>query len=168
MISSAAHGYGTCEIDWTQALYSVPVKLYVISIFFFNFFVPLFVIVFTYVSIIRTVNSSHKSSRGGDISERQRKIERSITRVKLSPHKFPLIIKPKTDAERYVFMYVWYCVSRSRSPSFCVLPSCWPGPRMQSFPCGPPGVTKYPNSTASWPASLPSQRVSTIRLSTLA
>uniref|UniRef100_A0A8C2ATL5 Opsin 6, group member b n=1 Tax=Cyprinus carpio TaxID=7962 RepID=A0A8C2ATL5_CYPCA len=81
--SYRAHGYGTCEIDWTQALYSVPVKLYVISIFFFNFFVPLFVIVFTYVSIIRTVNSSHKSSRGGDISERQRKIERSITRVSL-------------------------------------------------------------------------------------
>uniref|UniRef100_A0A671RJ38 Opsin 6, group member b n=1 Tax=Sinocyclocheilus anshuiensis TaxID=1608454 RepID=A0A671RJ38_9TELE len=69
--SYRAHGYGTCEIDWTQALYSVPVKLYVISIFFFNFFVPLFVIVFTYVSIIR------------DISERQRKIERSITRVSL-------------------------------------------------------------------------------------
>ncbi|XP_052436758.1 opsin 6, group member b [Carassius gibelio] len=81
--SYRARGYGTCEIDWMQALYSVPVKLYVISIFLFNFFVPLFVIVFTYVSIIRTVNSSHKSSRGGDISERQRKIERSITRVSL-------------------------------------------------------------------------------------
>ncbi|KAF4102291.1 opsin 6, group member b [Onychostoma macrolepis] len=81
--SYRARRYGTCEIDWMQALYSAPVKLYVISIFFFNFFVPLFVIVFTYVSIIRTVNSSHKSSRGGDISERQRKIERSITRVSL-------------------------------------------------------------------------------------
>ncbi|XP_018973057.2 opsin 6, group member b [Cyprinus carpio] len=70
--SYRARGYGTCEIDWKQALYSVPVKLYVMSIFFFNFFVPLFVIVFTYVSIIRTVNSA-----------RQRKIERSITRVSL-------------------------------------------------------------------------------------
>ncbi|XP_051723774.1 opsin 6, group member b isoform X1 [Ctenopharyngodon idella] len=81
--SYRARRYGTCEIDWTRALYSVPFKLYVISIFFFNFFVPLFIIVFTYVSIIRTVNSSHKFSRGGDVSERQKKIERSITRVSL-------------------------------------------------------------------------------------
>lgn len=90
LISSAARRYGTCEIDWTRALYSVPFKLYVVSIFFFNFFVPLFIIVFTYVSIIRTVNSSHKFSRGGDVSERQKKIERSITRVKQSPYEFPL------------------------------------------------------------------------------
>ncbi|XP_052010014.1 opsin-5-like [Xyrauchen texanus] len=81
--SYRARKYGTCEIDWGQALYSVPFKLYVISIFFFNFFVPVSIIVFTYVSIIRKVNSSHKSSRGGDVSERQRKIERNITRVSL-------------------------------------------------------------------------------------
>ncbi|NP_001303879.1 opsin 6, group member b [Danio rerio] len=81
--SYRARGYGTCEIDWTRALYSIPFKLYVIGIFFFNFFVPLFIIVFAYVSIIRTVNSSHKSSQGGDVSERQKKIERSITRVSL-------------------------------------------------------------------------------------
>lgn len=78
----AARRYGTCEIDWTRAVYSVPVKLYVICIFFFNFFVPVSIIVFSYASIIRTVNSSHKCSRGGDVSERQRKIERRITRVK--------------------------------------------------------------------------------------
>ncbi|XP_051501754.1 opsin 6, group member b [Myxocyprinus asiaticus] len=81
--SYRARKYGTCEIDWGQALYSVPFKLYVISIFFFNFFVPVFIIVFTYVSIIRKVNSSHKSSQGGDVSRRQRKIERSITQVSL-------------------------------------------------------------------------------------
>ncbi|TRY84989.1 hypothetical protein DNTS_028862 [Danionella cerebrum] len=81
--SYRAQGYGTCEIDWTQALHSVPFKLYAISIFFFNFFVPLFIIVFTYVCIIRRVNSSHKFSRGGDVSERQRKMERSITRVSM-------------------------------------------------------------------------------------
>ncbi|KAG1972651.1 sec1 family domain-containing protein 1 isoform d [Pimephales promelas] len=33
-----ARRYGTCEIDWTRALYSIPFKLSVISIFFFNFF----------------------------------------------------------------------------------------------------------------------------------
>ncbi|XP_030641979.1 opsin 6, group member b [Chanos chanos] len=81
--SYRARRYGTCEIDWTQARFSVPFRLYVICIFTFNFFVPVSVIVFTYVSIIRTVNSSHKSSRGGDVSERQRKIEKSITRVSL-------------------------------------------------------------------------------------
>uniref|UniRef100_A0A8C1GMY0 Opsin 6, group member b n=1 Tax=Cyprinus carpio TaxID=7962 RepID=A0A8C1GMY0_CYPCA len=66
--SYRACGYGTCEIDWKQALYSVPVKLYVISIFFFNFFVPLFVIVFTYVSIIRTVNSARGRERLNAVS----------------------------------------------------------------------------------------------------
>ncbi|XP_065144372.2 opsin 6, group member b [Paramisgurnus dabryanus] len=81
--SYRAGRYGTCEIDWTRAVYSVPVKLYVICIFFFNFFVPVSIIVFSYVSIIRNVNSSHKCSRGGDVSERQRKIERRITRVSL-------------------------------------------------------------------------------------
>ncbi|XP_072546611.1 opsin 6, group member b [Salminus brasiliensis] len=78
-----ARRYGTCEIDWTQARFAMAVKLYVLGIFFFNFFVPITVIVFTYVSIIRMVNSSHKTSRGGEVSERQRKIERSITRVSL-------------------------------------------------------------------------------------
>ncbi|KAI4902196.1 hypothetical protein NFI96_029563, partial [Prochilodus magdalenae] len=81
--SYRARRYGTCEIDWTQARFSLPVKLYVIGIFFFNFFVPISVIVYTYVSIIRMVNSSHKASRGGDISERQKKMERNITRVSL-------------------------------------------------------------------------------------
>ncbi|XP_028830292.1 opsin 6, group member b [Denticeps clupeoides] len=75
--------YGTCEIDWAQARYSVAYRLYVITIFFFNFFIPISVIVFTYVSIMRAVNASHKSSRGGEVSERQRKIERSITQVSL-------------------------------------------------------------------------------------
>ncbi|KAL0170151.1 hypothetical protein M9458_034747, partial [Cirrhinus mrigala] len=116
LISSAARGYGTCEIDWTQAVYSVSVKLYVISIFFFNFFVPLFVIVFTYVSIIRTVNSSHKSSRGGDISNRQRKIERSITRVQSSPYEFPLIIEPKDIS---IYIRVILCFSLQVSLILC-------------------------------------------------
>ncbi|XP_036398020.1 opsin 6, group member b [Megalops cyprinoides] len=73
--------YGTCEIDWVQALVSLPYKLYVISVFLFNFFVPVVIIVFSYVSIIRTVNSSHRSTRGSQVSDRQRQMERSVTGV---------------------------------------------------------------------------------------
>ncbi|CDQ63131.1 unnamed protein product [Oncorhynchus mykiss] len=57
--------------------------LYVILIFTFNFFIPFVVIWFSYVSIIRTVNNSHKSSRGGAASERENQLERSITTVSL-------------------------------------------------------------------------------------
>ncbi|XP_046907359.1 opsin 6, group member b [Hypomesus transpacificus] len=81
--SYTSRKYGTCEIDWVQARYSVPFRLYVLLIFIFNFFIPVSTIVFSYVSIIRTVNSAHKSSKGGEISERQRQMERSITRVSL-------------------------------------------------------------------------------------
>ncbi|KAG7465617.1 hypothetical protein MATL_G00155450 [Megalops atlanticus] len=73
--------YGTCEIDWVQALVSLPYKLYVISVFLVNFFVPVVIIVFSYVSIIRMVNSSHRSTRGSQVSDRQREMERSVTRV---------------------------------------------------------------------------------------
>uniref|UniRef100_W5MTU2 Opsin 6, group member b n=1 Tax=Lepisosteus oculatus TaxID=7918 RepID=W5MTU2_LEPOC len=79
--SYRARKYGTCEIDWTRAGISLSYKCYVIGIFFFNFFVPVIIMVFSYVSIIRMVRSSHKSTRGGDVSERQRHMERSITRV---------------------------------------------------------------------------------------
>ncbi|XP_031436744.1 opsin 6, group member b [Clupea harengus] len=81
--SYKARRYGTCEIDWAQARFSVAYRLYVILIFLFNFFLPVSIIVFTYVSIMRTVSASHKSSRGGEVSERQRKIERAITQVSL-------------------------------------------------------------------------------------
>lgn len=87
----AARRYGTCEIDWAQARFSVAYRLYVILIFLFNFFLPVSVIVFTYVSIMRTVSASHKSSRGGEVSERQRKIETAITQVTPStPRRCPV------------------------------------------------------------------------------
>uniref|UniRef100_A0A8C7FMJ2 Opsin 6, group member b n=1 Tax=Oncorhynchus kisutch TaxID=8019 RepID=A0A8C7FMJ2_ONCKI len=81
--SYTARKYGTCEIDWVQARFSVSYRLYVILIFTFNFFIPFVVIWFSYVSIIRTVNNSHKSSRGGAVSERENQMERSITTVSL-------------------------------------------------------------------------------------
>ncbi|CAB1344826.1 unnamed protein product [Coregonus sp. 'balchen'] len=49
-------GYGTCEIDWAKANYSTVYKSYIISILIFCFFVPVLVMLFTYVSIINTVS----------------------------------------------------------------------------------------------------------------
>ncbi|XP_066428527.1 opsin-5-like [Eleutherodactylus coqui] len=75
--------YGTCEIDWSLATSSTPYKFYVIGIFFSGFFVPVMIMIFCYVSIIRTVHQSHRSSHGGNISRRQLTMERDITRVSL-------------------------------------------------------------------------------------
>ncbi|XP_069806454.1 visual pigment-like receptor peropsin [Dendropsophus ebraccatus] len=73
--------YGTCEIDWSLATSSTPYKFYVLGVFLSGFFIPVVIMVFCYVSIIRTVHESHRSSHGGDISQRQLMIEREITRV---------------------------------------------------------------------------------------
>ncbi|KAM4690080.1 opsin-5-like [Rhinophrynus dorsalis] len=73
--------YGTCEIDWTQATSSTAYKCYVIGVFLWGFFIPVTIMVFCYVSIIRTVHASHRTSRGGEISQRQLTMERDITRV---------------------------------------------------------------------------------------
>ncbi|KAM6973272.1 opsin 6, group member b [Aplochiton taeniatus] len=81
--SYRAGKYGTCEIDWAQAMFSVPYRLFVVGLLFTNFFIPVSVIVFSYVSIIRTIASSHKNSRGGEASERQKQIERRITGISL-------------------------------------------------------------------------------------
>ncbi|XP_066550143.1 opsin 6, group member b [Amia ocellicauda] len=79
--SYRARKYGTCEIDWARARHSLDYKSYVVGIFFFNYFIPVFLMVFSYSSLIRSVRSSHKSTRGDEISERQRRMERSVTRV---------------------------------------------------------------------------------------
>ncbi|XP_053330457.1 opsin-5-like [Spea bombifrons] len=73
--------YGTCEIDWSQATRSVSYKCYVIGVFLWGFFIPVSIMVFCYVSIIRTVHASHQSSQHGGISQRQLTMERDITRV---------------------------------------------------------------------------------------
>ncbi|XP_053545747.1 opsin-5-like [Bombina bombina] len=73
--------YGTCEIDWAQATSSISYKLYVIGVFLSGFFIPVSIMVFCYVSIIRTVQESHRNSQGGEVSQRQLAMERDITRV---------------------------------------------------------------------------------------
>ncbi|XP_075047949.1 visual pigment-like receptor peropsin [Mixophyes fleayi] len=73
--------YGTCEIDWSLATSSTPYKCYVIGVFLSGFFIPVTIMFFCYVSIIRAVHKSHRSSQGGDISQRQLTMERDITRV---------------------------------------------------------------------------------------
>ncbi|CAB1311707.1 unnamed protein product, partial [Coregonus sp. 'balchen'] len=74
-------GYGNCEVDWSRANYSTIYKSYIISILIFCFFIPVTVMVFSYVSIISTVKSSNAMSADGYLSSRQRKVERDVTRV---------------------------------------------------------------------------------------
>ncbi|XP_056423331.1 visual pigment-like receptor peropsin [Hyla sarda] len=75
--------YGTCEIDWTKASFSTIFKSYIVSIFICCFFLPVLVMVFCYVSIINTVKSSRALTTEGNLSERQRKMERDVTRVSI-------------------------------------------------------------------------------------
>lgn len=74
-------GYGTCEIDWAKANYSTVYKSYIVSILIFCFFVPVLVMLFTYVSIINTVKRGNAMAAEGDLTDRQRKIERDVTIV---------------------------------------------------------------------------------------
>lgn len=73
--------YGTCEIDWSKASFSTIYKSYIVSIFICCFFLPVLVMVFCYVSIINAVKSSRALTTEGNSSERQRKMERDVTRV---------------------------------------------------------------------------------------
>ncbi|XP_029595956.1 opsin-5-like isoform X2 [Salmo trutta] len=76
-------GYGTCEINWAKANYSTVYKSYIISILIFCFFIPVLVMLFTYVSIINTVKRGNAMATEGDLTERQRKIERDVTIVSI-------------------------------------------------------------------------------------
>ncbi|XP_042161661.1 visual pigment-like receptor peropsin [Oncorhynchus tshawytscha] len=76
-------GYGTCEVDWSKANYSTIYKSYIMSILISCFFVPVMVMVFSYIAIIHTVVSSNAMSADGYLSARQRKVERDITRVSI-------------------------------------------------------------------------------------
>ncbi|XP_048340449.1 opsin-5-like isoform X2 [Sphaerodactylus townsendi] len=75
--------YGTCEIDWAKANYSTFYKAYIVSIFICCFFLPVTIMIFSYVSIINTVKSSHALNGMGDPTDRQRRTERSVTRVSI-------------------------------------------------------------------------------------
>ncbi|XP_066553090.1 opsin 6, group member a isoform X2 [Amia ocellicauda] len=76
-------GYGTCEVDWAKANFSTIYKSYIVSILIFCFFVPVLVMIFSYVSIINTVKSSHALSAEGELTDRQRRMERDVTRVSI-------------------------------------------------------------------------------------
>ncbi|XP_064411402.1 opsin-5-like [Latimeria chalumnae] len=75
--------YGTCEIDWTKASFSTIYKSYIISIFICCFFLPVSVMVFSYISIIKTVKTSHTLTGIGDLTDRQRRMEKGVTRVSI-------------------------------------------------------------------------------------
>lgn len=74
-------GYGTCEVDWSKANYSTIYKSYIISILIFCFFIPVMIMLFSYISIINTVKSTNAMSADGLLTSRQRKVERDVTRV---------------------------------------------------------------------------------------
>ncbi|XP_042589400.1 opsin-5-like [Cyprinus carpio] len=76
-------GYGTCEIDWVKANYSTIHKSYIISILIFCFFIPVLIMLFSYISIINTVKRGNAMSAEGDLTDRQRKIERDVTVVSI-------------------------------------------------------------------------------------
>ncbi|MCJ8737491.1 hypothetical protein PDJAM_G00024610 [Pangasius djambal] len=76
-------GYGTCEIDWAKANYSTIHKSYIITILILCFFVPVLIMLFCYVSIINTVKRGNAMSSDGDLTDRQRKIERDVTIVSI-------------------------------------------------------------------------------------
>ncbi|XP_055014502.1 opsin-5-like [Boleophthalmus pectinirostris] len=77
-------GYGTCEVDWAQAAVSVLARSYIWALVVTQFFVPVLVMIFCYVSIIRTVKRGHAlSSERDELSDRQRKMERDVTIVSI-------------------------------------------------------------------------------------
>ncbi|CAL8390146.1 unnamed protein product [Arctogadus glacialis] len=74
-------GYGTCEIDWSKANYSTIYKSYIISILISCFVVPVTIMFFSYVSIIKSVKNTNAMSADGYLTSHQRTVERDVTRV---------------------------------------------------------------------------------------
>ena len=68
-------------MDWSKANYSTIYKSYIISILIFCFFIPVMIMLFSYVSIINTVKSTNAMSADGFLTARQRKVEKDVTRV---------------------------------------------------------------------------------------
>ncbi|KAL6466376.1 hypothetical protein MHYP_G00241800 [Metynnis hypsauchen] len=77
-------GYGTCEVDWSKANYSTIYKSFTISVLTSCFVIPVLIMLFSYASVINTVKSRNTMSAHGYFSERQRKVERDVTRVSLA------------------------------------------------------------------------------------
>lgn len=85
-------GYGTCEVDWSKANYSTIYKSYIISILIFCFFIPVMIMLFSYISIINTVKTTNAMSADGYLTARQRKMERDVTRVGLKENNLCLLV----------------------------------------------------------------------------
>lgn len=81
LVCLADRGYGTCEVDWAKASYSTIHKSYIISILIFCFLIPVMIMLFSYISIIKTVKSTNAMSANGFLTDHQRKVERDVTRV---------------------------------------------------------------------------------------
>lgn len=58
-------------------------RSYIVSILIFCFFIPVLIMLFCYISIINTVKRGNALSAEGDLTDRQRKIERDVTIVSL-------------------------------------------------------------------------------------
>eukprot|EP00061_Rhincodon_typus_P019031 g48465.t1 len=72
--------YGTCEIDWGRAVFSTVYKSYIVSIFVCCFFLPMSIMLFSYISIINTIKSNRALAGAEVQGDRQRKLERDVTR----------------------------------------------------------------------------------------
>lgn len=57
-------------------------RSYIISIFIFCYFIPMFIMLFCYISIINRVKRGNVLA-AGDLTDRQRKMERDVTIVSL-------------------------------------------------------------------------------------
>ncbi|XP_048387551.2 opsin 6, group member a [Stegostoma tigrinum] len=75
--------YGTCEIDWGRAVFSTVYKSYIVSIFVCCFFLPMSIMLFSYISIFNTIKSSGALAGAEVQGDRQRKLERDVTRVSM-------------------------------------------------------------------------------------
>lgn len=89
--------YGTCEIDWAKASFSTIYKSYIVSIFICCFFLPVTIMLFSYVSIINTVKSNHTLSGMTDPTDRQRRLERNVTRVSCNVYSICSTQEKKID-----------------------------------------------------------------------
>lgn len=185
VLCSLDRGYGTCEVDWSKANYSTIYKSYIISILIFCFFIPVMIMLFSYISIINTVKSTNAMSADGLLTSRQRKVERDVTRVgkknkslflefllKSKMRFFAALLKSAVSVinllSRYSTPDNCSLMFLSRFPLWSAQLSSWPGRHMQWCLCGQPGAFMCQAQPASSPVSLPSLPVSTTRSSTLA
>lgn len=68
-------------MDWAQASYSPLHRSYIVSLLVVCFLLPVLLMLFCYVSIINTVKRGNALAAEGDLTDRQRKIERDVTIV---------------------------------------------------------------------------------------